>query len=60
MEIQEQINNFVDELINNIIHTPDAEILQEVKNNYDDEAFLATKCRKIFDKATKKYGFNNE
>ena len=45
------IENVVDSLVENIINTPDYEILKEVEEDYGDENYLANKMRGIIKKA---------
>lgn len=49
--IKEQLDRLSDELINDIINTPDSEILQEVKEDYGTSDYLANKFREIFGKS---------
>ena len=46
--------SIVDELIDNIIRTPDAEILEEAKEDYGDSAYEANRVRDLLDKSRKK------
>lgn len=49
--IRKQLDRLTDELIDNIIRTPDEEILQEVKEDYGDENYMANKFKEILEKA---------
>lgn len=51
--IEKQLDRLMDELINNIVNTPDDEILQEVKEDYGDSNYLANKFKIILEKAKK-------
>ncbi len=51
---EEALRNLSDAMVDNIINTPDAEILQEVKEDYDDENFLVNKARVILEKIKKR------
>lgn len=53
-DIEKQLDRLMDELINNIVNTPDDEILQEVKEDYGDSNYLANKFKIILEKAKKK------
>lgn len=57
LPMHEQMNNLADALIENILNTPDDEILKEVEDDYGTKYFLADKVRAIFTKVAKKYGF---
>lgn len=57
LPMHEQMNNLADELIENILNTPDDEILKEVEDDYGTKYFLADKVRAIFTKVAKRYGF---
>ena len=52
--VSEQLENLCDAMIDNIISTSDEEILQEVKDDYGNENFLADKARTILSKVMKK------
>ncbi len=54
--IREQLNRLSDEMIDDIINTPDAEILREVKEEYGDPSFLANRAREILKKSQIKAG----
>ena len=56
--IREQLNRLSDELIDNIINTPDAEILKEVEEDYGDPSFLANRAREILNKSRIRAGKN--
>lgn len=49
--VKQQLENLTDELIDNIINTPDKEILEGVKEDYGTSDFLANKVKKILEKA---------
>ena len=49
--IKEQFDRLSDELIDDIINTPDSEILQEVKEDYGKSDYLANKFRNILEKS---------
>ena len=57
MNIKQQFINLLDELIDNIIRTPDKEILKETEEDYGDSVYLANKARKIFEKVAKHKGW---
>lgn len=46
-----ELDNLTDALVENIINTSDEDILQEVKEDYGDENYLANKMRGIVAKA---------
>lgn len=48
--IKEELDRLSDELIDNIIKTPDSEILQEVKEDYGTSDYLANKFKEIMGK----------
>ena len=50
INIREQLNRISDELIDNMLNTPDAEILKEVEEEYGDPDYLANKVRGIIEK----------
>lgn len=50
-EARKQLDRLSDELIDNIINTPDREILKEVEEDYGDPSFMANKVRKMLKKA---------
>ena len=47
----EHIHDLVDELVDNVINTPDDEILQEIEDEYGDKEALANKMRQIITEA---------
>ena len=47
--------SIVDELIDNIIRTPDAEILEEAKEDHGDPMYEANRARDILEKSRRKY-----
>lgn len=49
----DEIERITDSLVENIINTPDAEILKEVEEDYGDKNYLADKMRNILEKAKK-------
>lgn len=51
--IGEQLDRLTDELIENLIKTPDEEILREVEEDYGDPLYEANKVREILEKAKK-------
>jgi hypothetical protein len=51
MEIREQLDNLENALIDDIINTPDTEILQEVKEDYGDGNYKANEFKRILEKA---------
>lgn len=51
MNIAKQLKNLEDELIDNIINTPDLEILKEVEEDYGNSNYLANRFNKILEKA---------
>jgi hypothetical protein len=51
--IKKQLDRLTDELIDDIINTPDSEILQEVKEDYGTSDYLANKFRQILKKVKK-------
>lgn len=53
---KKKLNFLVDELIDNIINTPDEEILKEVEEDYGDSAFLANEMRATIEKCKIKAG----
>jgi len=55
---REQLNRLSDELIDNLIKTPDKEILKEVEEEYGDPSFLANRAREILKKSQIKAGKN--
>ncbi len=58
-DIRQQLDNLSDELIDNIINTPDEEILKEVEEDYGDSSFLANRAREIL-KTSKKSLMHNK
>ena len=58
LRIREQLNHLTDKLIDNIINTPDDEILKEVEEDYGDPAYEANKVRDIINKSWIKAGKN--
>ncbi|HDZ26827.1 hypothetical protein LCGC14_1861130 [marine sediment metagenome] len=53
-ERREGLDNLADELIDNIIRTPDEEILNEVKEDCGDSAHDANRVRDLLDKSKRK------
>ncbi len=51
---EKKLENLTDELIDNIINTPDAEILDEVKEEYGDPAYQAKRVRELLELSKKK------
>ncbi len=49
-DIKKQLDRLSDELIDNIINTPDAEILKEVEEDYGDSSHEANIVREILEK----------
>jgi len=49
--IRQQLDRFTDGLVDNLINTPDEEILKEVEEEYGNPLYLANKARKILKKA---------
>ena len=58
IHIREQLNRLSDELIDNIINTPDAEILKEVEEDYGDPSFVANRVREMLKKSRIRAGKN--
>lgn len=58
IHIREQLDRLTDELIDNIINTPDSEILKEVEEDYGDPSFVANRVREILKKSQIKAGKN--
>jgi hypothetical protein len=50
LKIQIQLERLADALIDDIINTPDDEILQEVKEDFGDSNYEADKVRKMIEK----------
>ena len=55
INIEEQLERFTDELIDDIFNTPDSEILQEVEEDYGTSDYLSNKFLEIFEKAKLRY-----
>ena len=51
INISDQLKNLTDAIIDNIINTPDAEILKEVEEDYGDPSFLANGVLEILKKS---------
>lgn len=58
IHIREQLNRLSDELIDNIINTPDVEILKEVEEDYGDPSFVANRVREMLKKSRIRAGKN--
>jgi len=50
----EKMNRLVDELIDNVINTPDDEILKEVEEDYGDPSYIANRMRGMIKKCQAK------
>ena len=56
MIIEKQLDDFYDELIDNVINTSDKEILKEVEEDYGDSSFVADRMRAMVKAAQRFYG----
>lgn len=54
--LKDKLERLKEELIENIINTPDSEILNEVKEDYGDSTFIANKVREIMKNSQIKVG----
>lgn len=54
--LKDKFERLKEELIENLINTPDSEILNEVKEDYGDSSFIANKVREIMKNSQIKAG----
>lgn len=54
-DIKQQFDYLTDELIDNIINTPDDEILKEVEEDYGSSDYLANNFEKYLKKLKRRY-----
>ncbi len=54
--LKEKLERLKEELIDNILNTPDSEILNEINEEYGDSSFISNKVRKIIKNTQSKVG----